>query len=173
MPDFIKIKRADIFWYLMRDLSISWLIWLLIIVGVAMVVAGVFVDFRISLVGLILCLSIVPSMAFFMYYSRLLGTNIIVNVLPHTVESCPGGYKVTIYRKQLLEKEDSGMETEWVVAEVMAVFEENVVSRERRGAFMVLHLVDSPVRVLYVPKDLKPEPAACASGVKIIRDENP
>lgn len=172
-PDFLKVSRKDLLAYMMCSARISWPLWAVGVIGLFVTLVGALSDWRIMLVGLIICLSVAPTIAFFIYFSNLLDSHIMINILPHTVESRPGGYLVRIYRPNMDKVQDednspdSGREScadrqpDWIETGKMTVFESNVVKRSDSGNFSILTLVHSPVKVLYIPRALHAAPVSC------------
>lgn len=126
-----------------------------------MICVGALHDVRIILVGLIICLTVVPMLAFFILFSNILDTHIMLNVLPHTLESKAGGYLVKIYRKDRSKDRDGNVHVEWVETGRMTIFDSKVKKRVEKSDSSVLYLVDSPVKVLYIPKGMQPLPLCC------------
>lgn len=166
-PDFFIVSRKELILYLFTSPTVSWPIWLIGGIGLFAAIVGVFVDVRVMFVGLMLLLAVMPMVAFFIYFSCILDNHIMINILPHTIESRPGGYLVRIYREDRNEGADGREELEWVETGRMTIFESKVVKRVEKFNASVLYLVDSPVKVLYLPKDLHSEPVSCEINRKI------
>lgn len=147
--------------YLLTTPSIAWPVWLLVVVGLVLTAIGAFNDWRLLMVGLMIILAILPSLSYYIYFSHMLDTHMIANVLPHTIEPHPGGYFVTIFREEQRHDARNEEDTEWVEAGRMTIFESKVKKSRVLGNFKVLTLVDSPVKVLYIPKELEPEHHSC------------
>lgn len=147
--DFFKVSGREMFWNLLTTPSASWHIWTLAIVGVSVFVFGCLFDVRIMVLGLLICSSMVPPVVMYMYFSHVLDTYMIANVLNHTVERCSDGYRVRIYR----EVDDA-----WVEAAAMTVLDSKIAGCRNRGAYSVLYLEDSPIKVLYVPNSPSVQP---------------
>lgn len=171
-PDFIIVSKKELFYYLMCTPSVSWPLWLTLGLGVVLTLAGAVCNVRVMMLGLILCLTMAPTMAFFIYFTQLIDTHIMLNMLPHTIETRPERYFVTIYRVEPSEKENE--EPHWVETGTMTIFDSKVTKRVDRGDFTILHLIDSPVKVLYVPRGMQPPYPSCELRKKIIEysDEN-
>lgn len=159
--DFFNVSRKELIFYLLSSPSISWPLWLTFGLGLVLVFTGAVCDVRMMFLGLILCLTVAPTMAFFIYFSKMLDTHIMINILPHTIEGRPGGYLVRIYRAEPSQDDDTKDKMEWIETGKMTIFDSKVVKRIERGEYSILYLVDSPVKVLYIPRDLQPLPAAC------------
>lgn len=160
-PDFFSVSRGEMVEYLLTTASIAWPVWVLAIAGLALTAVGAFIDWRILMVGLMILLAILPSLSYYIYFSHMLDTHMIANVLPHTIDSHPGGYLVRIFREEPRHDAEHTDETEWVEAGRMTIFESKVKKSRVVGDFKVLTLVDSPVKVLYVPKELEAEHLSC------------
>lgn len=152
--------------YLLTTPSIAWPVWLLVVVGLVLTAIGAFNDWRLLMVGLMIILAILPSLSYYIYFSHMLDTHMIANVLPHTIEAHPGGYLVTIFREEQKHDARNEDDTEWVEAGRMTIFESKVKKSRALGNFKVLTLVDSPVKVLYIPKDLEAEHHSCNINTK-------
>lgn len=155
----------------MGNAAISWSVWLVGIIGIVTIVLGAIFDTRFLIVGLIICLTIMPMLAFFIYFSNILDSHIMLNVLPHTIESKPGGYLVRIYREDRHDDCDGNEVKEWVETGRMTIFDFKVKKRVEKDDYSLLYLVDSPVKVLYIPKGLQPLPQCCGLNRKV-NDEN-
>ena len=147
--------------YLMSTPSISWPVWSAAGLGAMVSLLGALYDVRFMLVGLMICLSVTPMLAFFIFFCNILDTHIMLNVLPHTIESRTGGYLVRIYREDKFTDEEGKEASEWVETGRMTIFESKVQKRIERVDSSVLFLVDSPVKVLYIPKCLHSLPVLC------------
>lgn len=175
--EFFKVSSGEMLWNLLTSPSASWHIWILTAIGCVAIVAGAILDIRVMVLGLLICLSLVPPVVVFMYYSHVLDTYMIANILNHTVERCPGGYRVRIFREESDEEAEHGIADNlkvekdssdgkakdsdargkrWIEAAAMTVYDAKVTKRRNRGAFSVLYLEDSPVKVLYVPNGITP-----------------
>lgn len=164
-PDFLKVSRKDLLTYMMCSPQISWSLWAVLIMGLFLSFIGVLADWKILILGLIICFTVVPTVAFFIYFSNLIDSHIMINILPHTVESRPGGYLVRIYRPDFRQdgtgEDEKEKDPGWVETGKMTIFETNVLKRSETNQFSILHLVNSPVKVLYIPKNLQAGPVAC------------
>lgn len=159
--DFFIVGRKELIYYLLSSPAISWPLWLTLGLGLVLIFTGAVCDVRVMFLGLILCLTVAPTMAFFIYFSKMLDTHIMINILPHTIEGHPGGYLVRIYRAEPLQDEDDKDKVEWIETGKMTIFDSKVVKRIDRREYSILFLVDSPVKVLYIPRGLQPLPTVC------------
>lgn len=155
-PDFFKVSKKEILCYLLSSRSSAWPVWILAIIGFVFLVIGVFFEWRFFVAGLIVIFTLIPTVMFFIFYSHMLDNQMIANLLPHTVEPHQGGYLVRIYRKVSSEGKDDDEEDEWVETRRMTIFDSAVRKRSDIGGFTVLDLVDSPVKVLYIPRGMMP-----------------
>lgn len=171
-PDFFKVNRADIIWYLFRDVSVSLPIWIAIGVSLILVVVGAFIDWRLLVLGIAVALTVIPGAAFFIYFSHMLDTQTIANVLPHTVESYPGGYLVKIFREEVSEDENGDQHHDWIEYSHITIFDSRVKKRTDMSYFSVLQLEDSPINVLYIPKGMEPKPLYCQVKNHTYQHEN-
>lgn len=89
--------------------SASWHIWILTALGCVAILVGAVFDVRVMVLGFLICLSLVPPIVVFMYYSHVLDTYMIANILNHTVERCPGGYRIRIFREESDEEAEHGI----------------------------------------------------------------
>ncbi len=165
-PDFIIVSKKELFYYLMCTPSVSWSLWLSGSVGVILVFIGAICSVRLMILGLIVCLTMSPIMAFFIYFTQLIDTHIMLNMLPHTIETRPERYFVTIFRAEPAENENES--PHWVETGTMTIFDSKVAKRVDKGDFTILHLVDSPVKVLYVPRGMQPPHPTCELRKNII-----
>lgn len=166
-PDFFIVKKSELVSYLMGSPRISWALWLMVGVGLILVIIGAIMDVRVMILGLIVCLTIAPTMAFFIYFTKLIDTHIMLNMLPHTIEPKTERYFVTIYRKEPHKDNDS--EFDWVETGTMTIFESKVTKRVDKGPYSILHLIDSPVKVLYIPRGMQSIPVSCELKRNILK----
>ncbi|MCM1489541.1 MAG: hypothetical protein NC095_01750 [Muribaculum sp.] len=151
---FFKVSKSEIAGYILGSVSKSWILWLVALIGCLLSVGGFFIDWRLLVMGLMALFTIVPSIGFFIFYSCILDSHIVANMLPHTVEPHPEGYLVRIFRKKMNDEDDQNDEIEWIESQSMTILDSNVVRRKDKGDFSILHLVDSPVRLLYIPRGM-------------------
>lgn len=160
-PDFFKVSKGEIACYLLSTNAIAWPIWTLVFVGLVLLILGVFIEWRFFVAGLIVIFTLIPTVMFFIFYSHMLDTQMISNLLPHTVEPHQGGYLVRIYRKSSDANEDDDADDDWIESSRMTIFDSNVKKRKDLGDFTVLDLVNSPVKVLYIPRGMQPLAEYC------------
>lgn len=173
-PDFFIVNRSELISFLMGTTSISWPLWLTAGVGLILIVVGAFFDVRILFLGLIVTLTIAPTMAFFIYFTNLIDTHIMLNMLPHVIEPKHDYYLVRIYRKEPRKDENGDPEDKWVETGTMTIFESKVTKRVDKGPYSILHLIDSPVKVLYIPRGMHSMPISCELKRNIMKyNENP
>lgn len=160
-PDFFIVKRSELIFFLMGTPSISWPLWLTLGVGLILILIGALFDVRILFLGLIVALTIAPTMAFFIYFTNLIDTHIMLNMLPHVIEPKQDYYLVTIYRKDMHKDDSDAPEDKWLETGTMTIFESKVTKRVDKGPYSILHLIDSPVKVLYIPRGMHSLPVSC------------
>lgn len=160
-PDFFKVSRKEIFYFILSSFRLSWPLWTASAIGALLLLAGALYDVRIFALGLIMILAIVPTIGFFIYFSHILDTQMLANLLPHTVEAHGGDYLVRVYREETRQDEEGNQTSEWIEAGRMTLFSSRVKKCSYRNNFKVLFFEDSPLKVLYVPNHVTPEPVSC------------
>lgn len=158
--DFFTVSRSELISFMMSSLGISWMLWMVAGIGLMLVVVGAFGDLRVMALGFIVCLAIAPTMAFFIYFTNLIDARIMFNMLPHTVEPKTDYYLVEIFREDFHKNDDGDMESSWVRSAKMTIFGSKVTKRVDKGQYSVLYLVDSPAKVLYIPRGMNLSPTA-------------
>ena len=80
-----KVDGWTVFKTLLSSSS-GWPFWTALTIGLILLVAGGFVDVRIMVVGIMVCVAVVPCIGVFLYFSNTLSPQIVVNMIPHTVD---------------------------------------------------------------------------------------
>lgn len=146
------VSRGIIFKTLLVTPSTGWPIWAVLFVGLVLLAFGCFFDLRYFVFGIIVCCTIVPTIALFRFVNFMLGSEMVANLLNHTVERRPTSYLIHIFRpadKTNPVEEDKT----WVESGRLTIFEHNVVKRSFTRDYEVLFLKESPLTILYVPRN--------------------
>ncbi len=146
------VSRNTIFKTLLSNPSTGWMLWLALLIGLAVTVYGCFADVRCLILGLIICLSVVPSMAFFIFVNYMFATEMVANLLDHTVERHNKGYLVRIYRPVNPDEQVEEDKT-WIECGRFTLFDSNIVKQKTTSEYEVLFYKDSPLSILYVPRN--------------------
>ena len=85
---------------LLLNPSVSWRLWTLMAIGGVLVIAGIIFDVRLVAVGLMICLTIIPTVAFFMFFKTMLSEDVLPNLLPHSVCKERGSFVLTTFREE-------------------------------------------------------------------------
>ncbi|MDE5870566.1 MAG: hypothetical protein K2H22_01265 [Muribaculaceae bacterium] len=146
------MSRNTIFKTLVLTPSIGWILWLVLLIGLFLTALGCFVDMRYLLLGLIVCLTVLPTMAFFIFVNYMFASEMVANLLNHTVERRSNGYLLRIYRPA---NQDDPLENgkTWIESGRLTFFDSNVVRTKTTSEYEVVFLKDSPLSILYVPRD--------------------
>ena len=150
-PQPFTVSRNTIFKTLILTPSTAWILWLVVAVGSALIVVGCIADIRWLILGLIVCLTMAPTIAFFIFVSYMFDSEMVANFLHHTIERRPGNYLLHIYR-QADEDEPIEVGKTWIESGSLTLFDYNIIRKETNGKYEVIYLKDSPLRILYVPR---------------------
>ena len=96
-------------------------------------------------------LAILPMVVFFILIRFMFASDMMVNILRHTVERRSDGYRVHIFRKVEAEEESPDL-PEWEEYSSLDVSDSSVVKRRFIDDYEALYLVGTPVRILFVPR---------------------
>ena len=118
--------------------------------GVVFIAVGCFVDIRWLVIGILVCLAVVPAVAFFIYFAYVLASDMVANVIHHTVERLSDGYLLRIFRKVYDEADDS--EFAWIEADRLSISDSNIVKVKITDEYEIVFLKDSPLSILYIPR---------------------
>ena len=148
------VSKNTIFKTLVCNLSTGWMLWLVLLIGIVLTIFGCIADVRFLILGLIICLTVVPSMAFFIFVRYMFATEIVANLLDHTIERRHNGYLLRIYRPVNPDEHVEDGKT-WIECGRFTLFDSNIVKTKTISQYEVLFLKDSPLSVLYVPRFLQ------------------
>ena len=131
--------------------STGWLLWIVFAVGLVLTILGCFIDPRYLILGLIVILTVFPAMAFFLFVNYMFATEMVANLLNHTVERRQSGYLLRIFRPA--DKSDPvEKDKEWIESGRLSFFDSNIVKKKITQKYEVVFLKDSPLSILYVPR---------------------
>lgn len=133
--------------------AVGWPVWTLFSIGLVLISIGCFLDVRCLIIGLIIWFTVIPSVAFFLFTNYMFASEMVVNLLNHTVERRKDCYMVHIFRP----RDDSDKVEEdknWIESGLLTVFDYNIVNYKPADEYMLIYLKDSPVSMLYIPKDV-------------------
>lgn len=157
-----SVERAVVLKTLLFSPSCGWPIWTALAAGLLLVCMGCCYDVRYVVLGLMLCVAILPGIVAFIYFSRTLAPDMVPNILPHTLERCDEGFLVRIWRQE----PDEGSEQEppmeqaeypadgplWVQSGLISLSDKKIVSRKTTVGYDVFYFKESPMKILYVPR---------------------
>ncbi len=145
------VSRNTIFMTILLNPSTGWLIWVVFFIGLILCCFGCFFDLRYLILGLIVILTVIPAMAFFLFVNYMFATEMVANLLHHTVERRHNGYMVHIFRPA--DREDPiEKDKTWIENGRLSLFDSNIVKRKTTDKYEVLFFKDSPLGILYVPR---------------------
>ena len=145
------VSRNTIFKTLILTPSTGWSIWVVFLIGVILTAIGCFVDLRYLILGLIVILTVIPAMAFFLFVNYMFATEMVANLLHHSVERKPNGYVVHIFRPADPEEPFEKGKT-WIENGRLTLLDSNVVKTKTTAEYEVVFFKDSPLGILYVPR---------------------
>ena len=152
-PQPFTVSRNTIFKTLIFSRSTGWPIWLLSFLGFAATIIGCFYDVTYLILGLIVCLTVLPTMAFSLFVNYMFASEMVANLLNHTVERRSNGYHLRIFRPADQSDPHEAGKT-WIESGRLTLFDSNVVRTESTTEYDVIFFKDSPLAILYVPKQV-------------------
>ncbi|MDE6510699.1 MAG: hypothetical protein K2L00_01200 [Muribaculaceae bacterium] len=145
-----KTKTGVILRGLLLTPSGGWPAWSVTAAGLSLMSIGSFVDVRWFVVGLMLCVAVVPCVVAFTYFSHVLEPGIVPNMIPHTLERLDNGYILRTWRRA--DQEDGEEADEWVETGTVRLEDANITSRKTSFEYETLYFKDSRMKILYVPR---------------------
>lgn len=150
-PQPFTVSRATIFKTLIFSKKTGWMLWIVFFIGFILSAIGCFFDFRYLILGLIVCLTMLPTMAFFIFVHHMFASEMVANLLNHTVERYNNGFLLRIYRPA--DKSDPiEKDKEWIESGRLSLFDSNIVRSRTTSDYEVFFYKDSPLAILYVPR---------------------
>lgn len=145
------VKRSTIFNSLFMSPSTGWPLWCVSLIGLILIALGCVFDVRYLILGLIFCLTLLPTIAFFIFVHHMFSTEMVANLLHHTVERRPNAYMVRIFRPaDPSEPIEAGKE--WIENGRLTLFYSNVVKTKTTSDYEIIFFKDSPLEILYLPR---------------------
>ena len=145
------ISRNTIFKTLVLNPSTGWLLWIVFAIGFILTVVGCLIDIRYLILGLIVLLPALPAMAFFVFVNYMFASEMVANLLNHTVERRNNGYLLRIFRPA--DKNDPiEKDKDWIESGRLTFFDYNIVKTKITPEYEVIFLKDSSLSILYVPR---------------------
>lgn len=130
--------------------SSGWMIWTVLLIGIVFIAVGCFVDMRWMIIGFLICLAVVPALALFFYFAYVLASDMVVNVIHHTVERHSDGYLLRVFRK--VDDESDGAEYAWIESDRLSLSDSNIIKVKTTNEYEIVFLKDFPLSILYVPR---------------------
>lgn len=150
-PQPFTVSRNRIFWTLLTNPSTGLFLWIILLIGLIFIVLGCFKDLRYLILGLIICLTALPAMAFFAFVNYMFASEMVANLLHHTVERHNEGYLLRIYRPANQEIPIEVGKT-WIESGRLTFYDSNIVKKKYTNDYEVVFLKDSPLNILYIPR---------------------
>lgn len=144
--------RSAIFRQVVADPRQSWGLWLLTAVSLSCLIAGIIASLVLTVFGLLLLFGAIPMAAHLLYLGRLTAPDLVINSIPHTIEESPSGWKITIFRKAETDDGDGTKKTELIPHRTIHISKECVRKKTLGFDYDILHLKDSTLSLLYLPK---------------------
>ena len=145
-----KTESGVILRSLLLSPSCGWPAWTVIAAGTLLMVIGIFGDVRWLAVGLMLCVTVAPSVVALLYFSHVLSPGIVPNMLPHTLERVDNGYILRTWRRA--EPEEGEETDEWLETGTVRLEDANITDRKTSFEYETLYFRDSSMKILYVPR---------------------
>lgn len=146
------VSRNTVFKTLICTPSTAWLLWIVLVLGILLVAFGCIFDPRYLILGLIVCLTILPAMAFFIFVNYMFASEMVANLLHHTIERKPNGFLLRIYRPANQDEPIEAGKT-WIESGRLTLFDSNIIRKKNINKYEVIFFKESPLSTLFVPKD--------------------
>lgn len=150
-PQPFTVSRNLIFKTLIFTAKSGWPVWVIFIIGVLISVLGYFFDLRFLFVGLIVIFTMLPTTAFFIFTKYMFDSEMVANLLNHTVEKRPNGYLIHIFRPRDIS-DKCPEDVMWVESGRLTIFDSSVVKSRIMNGYEVLYLKDAPLSILFIPR---------------------
>lgn len=149
-----SVSRSAVLETLLKTPSKSWQIWCIGGIGIALIIMGCFGDLRFLVLGLMICVAVVPAIVAFFYFSYSLSPQIVANLLPHTIEALPDGYLLRIWKKE--DPEDDNEETpRWIESSDIHLYSSDIIATKTNIDYKILFFSpSSPLSILFLPNNL-------------------
>lgn len=139
---------------LLQTPSKSWLIWSACVTGIILMIIGSFRDLRVLVLGLMICVAIVPAIVALIYFSYSLSPEIVPNLVPHTIETLPDGYILRFWKQSDPQDDDINQEnsTVWTESSSIRLYASEVTATKSSPDYkLLLFPASSPLQILYLP----------------------
>ncbi len=145
------VSRGTVFKTLISSPSTGWSLWVVFLIGLVFTAFGCLIDIRYLILGLIVILTVLPGMAFFLFVNYMFASEMVANLLNHTVERRANGYMVHIFRPA---DQDDPIEKgkTWIESGRFSLFDSNIVKSKQTSKYEVIFFKNSPLSILYIPK---------------------
>lgn len=154
-PNVFKVSGKDVFLSIISRPETGWPLWTCVILSVVALIVGCFADDMKSVViSLILLFAITPSVGVFMYYYHLLASDMVTNILPHSLERNSDGFILTLYKREEDSEENEDAPVVWSECDRIVIPDTSVIKVRRYIDYNLLYLTDAPLKALYVPTHL-------------------
>lgn len=153
-PEPFSVSRSALLTTLLQSPSKSWQIWCAGAIGLILIIIGCFGDFRFLVLGLMICVAIVPAILAFLYFSYSLSPQIVANLLPHTLETLHDGYLLHIWKQEDLE-DDTEESHRWSESYTIRLYSSDIETTKSTFDYDILFFSPtSPLHLLFLPKNL-------------------
>lgn len=153
-PEPFSVSRNAVLKTLLETPSKSWQIWCAGGIGIILTIIGCFGDIRYIVLGLMICVAVVPAIVAILYFSYSLSPQIVANLLPHTIEIIPDGFLLRIWKKK--DPEDDTEETPgWLESSSIRLSSSDIIATKSTLEYkIILFSHYSPIHLLYLPYNL-------------------
>ncbi|MDE6290608.1 MAG: hypothetical protein K2M16_03665, partial [Muribaculaceae bacterium] len=161
--DPFSVDRGVVLKTLLFSPSCGWPVWATLSIGLLLIGVGCLYDVRYLVLGLMICVAVIPGIVAFIYFSHTLAREMVPNLLPHTLERCEDGFLIRIWCRRESEGEsdedpkdkpevESPGEVCWKQSGLISLFDQKIVDRKTTAGYDVFYFKDSPMKILYVPR---------------------
>lgn len=145
------VSRGTIFMSLLMSPSTGWPLWATFLIGLILIALGCFFEVRYLILGLIVCLTVLPSISFFLFVHHMFSSEMVANLLHHTVERRHSSYLLRIFRPADQNEPIEAGKT-WIESGRLTLFDSNIVKTKTTTEYEIIFFKDSPLEILYVPR---------------------
>lgn len=154
-PEPFIVKSSAVLKSLLTIPSKSWQIWCAGGIGIILIIIGFFGDLRFLVLGLMICVAVVPAIVAFLYFSYSLSPQIVPNILPHTVDFLPDGYLIRIWKKEETEdgtEEETEAPQQWIESSTISLSSSDIIAIKSTFEYKILLFShSSPLHLLFLP----------------------
>ncbi len=149
-PNPFKVSRSALLKQLLQIPSVSWPVWIASAIGLILIAVGSFSDLRLIVLGLMVCVAVIPGILTFIYFSQSLSPQLVPNLIPHTIHPLPNGYILSIWRRSE-DDDEQDSEPQWIKSGEILLNDSDIVRKKSTFDYTVIFYKNSPLSILFLP----------------------